>query len=293
MFVNRSSLVRALFALLVLAASTYVVLTAKPELGLDLRGGTQIVLETSDSPTVKADKETTDKALEVLRRRIDALGVSEPSVTRQGERRIIVELPGVQDPREAAKVIGKTAQLTFHQVLDQVAQKPAKPAAGELYLPSDDGAGLLRLAKPAMTGEKVSGADGLIDPAQAAQGWFVQMDFKDDGGKIWADITGKAACEPVGSPQRRVAIVLDNEVITAPQVDPNGGSQLCNIGIGGGTSTITGSFTEDEAKDLAALIEGGSLPVPVQVIDQRTVGPSLGKDAIQASALAGIIGIAL
>lgn len=290
---NRSSLVRALFAFLILAASTYTVLTAKPELGLDLRGGTQIVLEASDSPTVKANQETTDKALEVLRRRIDALGVSEPSVTRQGERRIIVELPGVQDPREAAKVIGKTAQLTFHQVLDQVAQKPAKLTAGELYLPSDDGAGLLRLAKPAMTGEKVSGADGLIDPAQAAQGWFVQMDFKDDGGKIWADITGKAACEPVGSPQRRVAIVLDNEVITAPQVDPNGGSQLCNVGIGGGTSTITGSFTEEEAKDLAALIEGGSLPVPVQVIDQRVVGPSLGKDAIQASALAGIIGVAL
>ncbi len=80
--------------------------------------------------------------------------------------------------------------------------------------------------------------------------------------------------------------MLDNEVITAPQVDPNGGSQLCNTGIAGGTSTITGTFTEDEAKDLAALIEGGSLPVPVEVIDQRTVGPSLGKDAIQASALA-------
>jgi SecD/SecF fusion protein len=291
--VNRSSLVRALFAFLVLAASTYTVLTAKPELGLDLRGGTQIVLEASDSPTVKATKETTDKALEVLRRRIDALGVSEPGVTRQGEKRIIVELPGVQDPREAAKVIGKTAQLTFHEVLDHVVAKPAKPAAGDLYLPSDDGAGVLRLAKPAMTGEMVGGADGLIDPQQAAQGWFVQMDFKGDGGKIWANLTGKAACQPVGSPQRRVAIVLDNEVITAPQVDPTGGNQLCNVGISGGTSTITGSFTEEEAKDLAALIEGGSLPVPVQVIDQRVVGPSLGKDAIQASAVAGIIGVAL
>lgn len=290
---KRSSLIRALFAFLVLAASTYVVLTAKPELGLDLRGGTQIVLETNDSPTVKANKESTDKALEVLRRRVDALGVSEPTVTRQGDRRIIVELPGVQDPREAAKVIGKTAQLTFHEVLDHVAAKPAKPAAGEVYLASDDGAGVLRLAKPAMTGELVKGSDGLLDPQQAAQGWFVQMDFKGDGGKIWANITGKAACQPVGAPQRRVAIVLDNEIISAPQVDPNGGSQLCKIGIGGGTTTITGSFTEEEAKDLAALIEGGSLPVPVQVIDQRTVGPSLGKDAIQASALAGIIGVAL
>jgi SecD/SecF fusion protein len=277
----------------VLAGSTYVVLTARPDLGLDLRGGTQIVLEASDSPTVKANKESTDKALEVLRRRIDALGVSEPSVTRQGERRIIVELPGVQDPREAAKVIGKTAQLTFHEVVDQVPAKPAKPAAGELYLPSDDGAGVLRLAKPAMTGELVGSAKGLFEPQQVSQGWFVQLNFKGDGGKIWANITGKAACQPVGSPQRRVAIVLDNEVITSPQVDPAGGNQLCGIGIGGGTSTITGAFTEAEAKDLAALVEGGSLPVPVQVIDQRTVGPSLGKDAIQASGMAGVIGIAL
>ncbi|HEY0474728.1 MAG TPA: protein translocase subunit SecF, partial [Kribbella sp.] len=128
---------------------------------------------------------------------------------------------------------------------------------------------------------------------QVSQGWFVQLNFKGDGGKIWANITGKAACQPVGSPQRRVAIVLDNDVITSPQVDPAGGNQLCGIGIGGGTSTITGAFTEAEAKDLAALVEGGSLPVPVQVIDQRTVGPSLGKDAIQASGMAGVIGIAL
>jgi len=278
---------------LVLAASAYVTLTAKPQLGLDLRGGTQIVLEAKDSPTVKATKETTDKATQVLHRRIDALGVSEPTVTRQGDNRIIVELPGVQDPREAAKVIGKTAQLTFHEVLDQVATKPAKPAAGEQYLPPEGGQGFLRLAKPAMTGELVSGAEGRIDPQQIAQGWFVEMNFKGDGGKIWANITGKAACQPVGTPQRLIAIVLDNEVISSPQVDPNGGNQLCNTGIAGGTTTISGSFTEESAKDLAALISGGALPVPVEVIDQRTVGPSLGQDAIQASALAAIIGLAL
>jgi SecD/SecF fusion protein len=290
--VNRSSLVRALFAFLVLAASTYTVLTAKPELGLDLRGGTQIVLETSDSPTAKANAENTDKALEVLRRRIDALGVAEPSVTRQGERRIIVELPGVQDPREAAEVIGKTAQLSFHEVLEQVAEKPAKPAPGDLYLPSQDG-GVLKLAKPAMTGEKVGGAEAVLDPNQVAAGWIVQLNFKDGGGKIWSQITGKAACQPVGTPGRLIAIVLDNEVLTAPQVDPTGGNQLCNIGLPENNSTITGNFGEEEAKDLSALISGGALPLPVEVIDQRTVGPSLGKDAIQASALAGIIGVSL
>jgi SecD/SecF fusion protein len=291
--VNRSSIVRALLALVVLALSTYVVLTATPKLGLDLRGGTQIVLKAKDSPTVKATKETTDQATTVLHRRIDALGVSEPTVTRQGEDRIIVELPGVQDPREAAKVIGKTAQLTFHEVLDQVAAKPAKPAAGEVYLPPEDGQGFLRMAKPAMTGEMIGSAEGRLDPQQVAQGWFVELNFKGDGGKIWSTITGKAACQQVNTPPRMIAIVLDNEVISAPQVDPDGGNQLCNVGLTGGSSTISGTFTETEAKDLAALIEGGSLPVPVEVIDQRTVGPSLGKDAIQASATAAIIGLAL
>ena len=289
---NRSSVVRALLALVVLGISTYVVLTARPQLGLDLRGGAQIVLETQDSPTVKADANSTGKALEVLRRRVDALGVAEPSVTQSGDRRIIVELPGVSDPREAAEVIGKTAQLTFHEVLDVVPTKPAEPAAGELYLDSDQGDGVLRLAKPAMTGEGVGGADAVLDPQQGPD-WFVTIDFKGDGGKTWAQITGKAACQPVGSPQRRVAIVLDNEVITSPQVDQRGGTSLCNVGIAGGQTQITGQFGETEAKDLAALIEGGSLPVPVETIEQRVIGPTLGDAAIKASAEAAIIGVAL
>ena len=285
---NRSSLVRAVLALIVLGASTYVVFTARPTLGLDLRGGAQIVLETQDSPTVKADAESTSKALEVLRRRVDALGVSEPSVTQSGDRRIIVELPGVQDPREAAEVIGKTAQLTFHEVLGV---SPTKPASG-LALPSDQGDGYLQLAKPAMTGEGVSGADAVIDPQQGPD-WFVTIDFKGTGERTWAQITGKAACQPPGSPQRRVAIVLDNEVITSPEVDQRGGTSLCNRGITGGHTQITGRFGEAEAKDLAALIEGGSLPVPVETIEQRVVGPTLGKAAIDASAMAAIIGVAL
>src|SRR5688572_23309137 len=114
---SRAPLIRALLALGVLAGSLFFAITTPAKLGLDLRGGTQIVLETQDSPTVKADRESTDRAVEVLRRRVDALGVSEPSLARSGDRRIIVELPGLQDPREAAEVIGRTAQLTFHPVL--------------------------------------------------------------------------------------------------------------------------------------------------------------------------------
>ena len=128
--------VRALVALGILAGSLYFTLTTPARLGLDLRGGTQIVLETQDSPTVKAGKESTDRALEVLRRRVDALGVSEPTLARSGDRRIIVELPGVQDPREAAEVIGRTAQLTFHPVLGVPEPTAARPPTARSPSPS-------------------------------------------------------------------------------------------------------------------------------------------------------------
>jgi SecD/SecF fusion protein len=296
--VSRSTLIRALLALAVLAVSCYVVLTASPRLGLDLRGGTQIVLETRDSPTVQADAESTDRALEVLRRRVDALGVAEPALARSGDQRIIVELPGVLDPREAAEVIGRTAQLTFHPVLG-VAEAPAPspspspgtqtPAPGtELVLPDESGQPL-RLGPAALTGDGVSGADAAIDP-QTASGWFVTVDFVGDGEQAWAELTGDAACSPPGDPMRRIAIVLDDEVISSPQVDPG---VSCDIGIPGGETQITGTFTQEEAADLAVLIEGGALPVPVEVIEQRTVGPTLGAEAIDASARAAIIGVAL
>ena len=114
---NRARLWRAVFALAVIGAALLSALTTPVRLGLDLRGGTQIVLETRDTGTVVADAESTDRVVEVLRKRVDALGVSEPTLARSGDRRIIVELPGVQDPREAAETIGRTAQLAFHPVI--------------------------------------------------------------------------------------------------------------------------------------------------------------------------------
>src|SRR5262245_57056342 len=118
-----------MLALAVLALSVFYVVTKPPRLGLDLRGGTQIVLETRDSVTAKADRESTGQTLEVLRRRVDALGVSEPAIAQSGERRIIVELPGVQDPRQAAAVLGRTAQLTFHPVLALSGARPTPAQA--------------------------------------------------------------------------------------------------------------------------------------------------------------------
>jgi SecD/SecF fusion protein len=290
---TRALQLRWLVTLLVIAGAAAVALTSTPRLGLDLRGGTQIVLETRDSPTVAANAESTDRALEVLRRRVDALGVAEPTLTRSGERRIIVELPGLQDPREAAEVIGRTAQLTFHPVLgfDEPAtpgEPPDEPAEGsedELVLP-DEGGQPLRLGPPALSGEGVS--DASAGTAELGGAWLVSVDFTGSGVQAWETLTGEAACQPVGDPRRRIAIVLDEEVISSPQVDPG---VPCNVGIVGGSTQITGQFTPEEAQDLAILIKGGALPVPVEIIEQRTVGPTLGAEAIRASWQAAAIGM--
>ncbi|GAA4441312.1 protein translocase subunit SecD [Actinokineospora soli] len=263
-------------SLVVLAASVYLLITTAPRLGLDLRGGTQITLETKDSPTAVADAAATDRALEVLRRRVDALGVAEPLIARSGENRIVIELPGLQDPREAVEVIGRTAQLTFHQLV------PDGKA-----IPDEDG-NPITIADAAFTGEGVENATSSADPQSV--GYQVNIDFTGQGATQWEELTGKAACSPPGNPGRRVAIVLDDEVISSPQVDP---SVTCDVGMIGNNTRITGTFTADEAKDLAVLISGGALPVPVEIIEQRTVGPTLGAEAIDASARAAVIGLAL
>ncbi|HEX5566815.1 MAG TPA: protein translocase subunit SecD [Streptomyces sp.] len=291
---KRATWVRAVLALAVLALSAYLTVTTSPRLGLDLRGGTQIVLETQDSPTARADRQATERTLEVLRRRVDALGVSEPTIAQSGDNRIIVELPGVQDPREAASVLGRTAQLSFHPVLglasgaDSGASKEKPGKDGTRVLPDDTGQ-RLRLGPTALTGADVEDAKAQIDQ-QRGTGWFVTIDMRGSGGKAWADLTAKAACAPDGDPTRRVAIVLDNEIISSPQVDP---SVACGTGITGGSTQITGRFTQKEAQDLALLVNGGALPVPVKTIEQRTVGPTLGAEAIQASARAAVIGTLL
>jgi len=286
---------RLVAVLLLLGAAGWMVVTRPARLGLDLRGGTQIVLEADDSPGRRVDGDTVARTLEVLRRRVDQLGVAEPTLQRSGERRIIVELPGVYDPAEAVEVIGRTAQLTLHPVLglaEPAAEEPAttQPPAGsdELVLADEEGA-RLRLGPAALTGEVVGDARAELDP-QAQVRWQVAIEFRGGGGRRWAGLTGEAACQRAGDPRRRVAIVLDRQVISSPQVDP---SVECGQGIGGGQTVITGDFTDREAQDLSLLIRAGALPVPVEVIEQRTVGPTLGEAAIKASVQAAVVGTAL
>lgn len=290
---RRPLLVRAVLSLLVLVGATITVLTSTPTLGLDLRGGTQVVLEARDSPTTVADAESTDRALEVLRRRIDALGVAEPTVVRSGERRIIVELPGLQEPRAAVEAIGRTAQLTFHPVLG--VGSAGQEAVGDVVDPSapvtlSDEAGVpLQLGPAALTGEAITAAAAATDP-QTGGAWFVTVDFQGEGRQAWERMTGEAACVPLGDPTRRIAIVLDGEIVTSPEV---GLGTPCEVGITGGTTQITGNFGREGALALSAAIQGGALPIPVEVIEQRTVGPTLGAAAIDASVRSIALGVLL
>ena len=280
---NRAPFWRALAALAVLAGSLAFAYFQPAQLGLDLEGGTQIVLETQDSERVKADAEATDRALEVLRGRVDALGVSEPTIARSGENRIVIELPGVQDPRKAAEVIGQTAQLSFREVKSP-ATAETKPAEGEQVLPDEQGQPLL-LGPVALDGNGVSDAVAAT-PQQGIGQWVVNVDFDGSGRDGWRGLVASACANQAAG--NRVAIVLDEKIISSPGIVP----ELCASG-GGASTSITGSFTQTEAEDLAVLIKGGALPVPVETIEQRTVGATLGDAAIDASIEAGIIGIAL
>ncbi len=281
---SRAPLWRAAAAFAVVAVSLLLALTSSAKLGLDLKGGTQIVLQTKDTGRVKADAESTDRALSVLRGRVDALGVAEPTLARSGEKRIIIELPGVQDPREAAEVIGQTAQLTFHEVLRVPTSPDEKAAKGEQLLQDETGAPLI-VGKALLDGSGVKDAAANSDQQGLGQ-WTVDVDFNGKGSGGWKQLVSDACANTAAG--NRVAIVLDDKVISSPGVVP----QLCASG-GGGSTSITGDFSQAEAKDLSVLIKGGALPVDVETIEQRTVGATLGDVAIKASIEAAIIGIIL
>jgi SecD/SecF fusion protein len=280
-------------AVIAVLLATGVLITTRPvRLGLDLQGGTQITLQADGRGGQNIDGDTIDRTLEVLRRRVDQLGVAEPTLQRSGDRRIIVELPGLKDADQAVAVIGQTAQLAFRPVLgvERDAASPAAapalpgPAPGsgdDLLLPAEDGT-LLRLGPAALTGDAVGTARATFQSL-----WQVEVEFRGSGQAAWERLTGTAACAPPGDPTRRIAITLDQKVISSPQVSPE---IRCNEGIRGGSTVISGDFRQQDANELALLIRAGALPVPVQIVEQRTIGPTLGQAAIRASVQAAVIG---
>ncbi len=281
---SRGAWFRLLLVIGLLAGCTWIVVDREPELGLDLRGGAQFIFEAEGTEDTPATAENVDRTLEVLRGRVDALGVAESTLVRQGENRILVELPGITDEEEAEEAreqIGQTAQLTVHPVLRTVPDAQTKPENPDnLVLESDQG-DVIELGPPALQGDEITGAEAAV-PEVA---WVVNVDFSAEGSDAFGELSAEAACAQ--GAQNRIAIVLDDEVISSPGVSVPCGSNIRN------TTEISGDFSQEEAKELAALIEGGALPLPLESISDRLVGPTLGDQAIDDSFEAGIVGLIL
>lgn len=243
-------------------------------LGLDLQGGTRIVLEAQPRPGVQVTPDKVDAAMRVIERRVDALGIAEPLLQRQGADRIIVEFPGLQDPQRAKELIGRTALLEFvdtdHQSLPEGAEW--LPDNRRVRLP--DGRVIPLPKKVVVTGADLRDARAELDPQ--GLNWVVRFRFGGEGARKFEEHTGRSIGE-------YLTIVLDNRVISSPVIR----ARIPGEGV------IEGNFTADQARDLAILLRGGALPVPVQPIEERTVGPTLGRDSIERSLRAGWIAAAM
>lgn len=248
-------------------------------LGLDLRGGMHLLLKVDTSHLTGAAKEdAADRAIEVIRNRIDEFGVREPSIQKQGEDEIVVQLPGVADRQRALDIIGKTAMLEF-KLVSSDAGKIKDAIAGnvpedlELKYSQEDNEPLLLEKQAVLTGDALTNASVRFDQSQFNQP-LVGLQFNAEGAKKFAEITAAN----VG---RRLAIVLDGKVQSAPRIKE---------AIPSGEAVITGRFSIEQSQDLALILRVGALPAPMNIEEERTIGPLLGQDSINKGIRASIIG---
>ncbi len=266
-------------AVVALAAWFAFPLSQRINLGLDLQGGMHLVLKVDMSkvPADSRDKDVTAVAVEVIRNRIDQFGVREPLIQRQGQDQILVQLPGVTDRDRALKLIGQTALLEFKLVTDsqRLIQRAidGEVPAGHQVAEDETGAPLVLETEGALTGSIL--ADAWVEPGELG---LPEVSFRmtRDGAKAFGRMTG-------ANINRRLAIVLDGKVQSAPVIQ----SRITDSG------RITGRFTREEAHDLAIVLRAGALPAPISIVEERTVGPSLGRDSIRAGILATLVGAAL
>jgi preprotein translocase subunit SecD len=269
-----------ILVLAVVIAALYVGLTRPIRLGLDLQGGTQLTLQAQPTAEVpRITPEVLAGVQTVIQQRVDGLGVAEPLIQATGGDQLFVQLPGVADPDRAIALLGDTAQLDFRKqrIATQIPRDPETglPIAGE-----DPDSIFERIG---LTGDLLERADP--QPAQGAGNrWDVRLEFKPQGGEMFAELTRDLA-----GTGRSLGIFLDDVLLSAPVVGPEFG----RTGITGGRAVITGNFTVETATDLAIKIQAGALPVPIEVIENRTVGATLGAESIQRSLYAGIAGLIL
>lgn len=290
---QRFILFAALAAIVVAAAVFFIYPVSKSmKLGLDLQGGVSVLMQGKGTKQAPLTGSSMDQAEQIIRNRVDKLGVAEPSIQRQGSDYILVQLPGVKDQQKAIDIIGQTALLEFRPVLYGADGKAlVEPANGEDTLKlgpitknpqsnqeivAEDKAGELKykLGPAALTGNALSNAQVGFDQYGAAR---VNIEFTSDGSKKFDELAAKYY-------QKQFAIVLDDKVQSAPTI---------NATKFGGKAEITGKFTTQEAKDLALVLQTGALPVKLDMVEVRTVGATLGLDALRAGLTAGIVGLLL
>ncbi|MDP2938984.1 MAG: protein translocase subunit SecD [Candidatus Omnitrophota bacterium] len=282
---NKNLKLKALFIVLVCLIFAWFSfpLNKRINLGLDLQGGMHLVLRVDTSKLSEdAKRDAVERALEIVRNRIDEFGVGETSILRQGEDEIVVQLPGVTDRQRALDLIGRTALLEF-KLVNSDPEKLRQALAGQVpdgyelsYIEKEEKRPVLLEKTACLVGEKISDAQVHFDRSAFGQP-YVSLKLNDEGAKIFAKVTA----ENVG---RQLAIVLDGKVYSAPRI---------NEPIPSGEGQITGRFSFEEASDLAIVLRVGALPAPLYIEEERTIGPLLGQDSIRSGVRASIIGCAL
>jgi preprotein translocase subunit SecD len=237
----------------------------------------------SAAATEARRQQAVDQSIEIIRRRIDETGIKEPTIEREGQDRILVQLPGISDPEHVKALLGRTAKLTFQLVDTGTSPADARsghlPVGDEVLPAAEDNARRVGPDAYVVRRRVMVGGDTLVDAQPTFQGNEPVVSFRFDA--EGAQRFGDATRENVGKP---FAIVLDNKVISAPVI---------REAILGGSGVISGSFTVQSASDLALLLRAGALPAPITILEERTVGPDLGADSIHAGAMACIVGVAL
>ncbi len=234
--------------------------------------GDTIVVQLSDAEKLASDDRTVRQSLEIIRRRIDEVGTREPTIQRQGADRILIQVPGIGSAGELKDIIGTTAQLTFNPVGGRTTDADATPGIGQEVVPSIDEEGVYYIidSAPVVTGEELVDAQPAFDQNGRPA---VSFRFNTSGARKFGDYT----LENIGAP---FAIVLDDEVISAPVIQSH---------IPGGSGIITGNFTVEESTNLAVLLRAGALPAGLDFLEERTIGPELGQDSIDAGKVATIV----